>query len=108
MEHRVPGADANPYLAMAATVASGLWGIEHEIEPSAPVVGNAYEQPPEDAPLLPASLGEAAARLSGSRPAAELFGRPFVEHFARSRDWEEAEFRRSVTDWELQRYLEVI
>jgi glutamine synthetase len=108
LEHRVPGADANPYLAMAAVVGSGLWGIEHHLKPSAPVVGNAYEQPPQDAPPLPASLGEAAARLVGSAPAAELFGRPLVEHFARSREWEEAEFRRSVTDWELQRYLEVI
>jgi glutamine synthetase len=108
LEHRVPGADANPYLAVAAVVASGLWGIEHEIEPSAPVTGNAYEQPPEDAPPLPASLSEAAARLTGSAPAAELLGRPFVEHFARSREWEEADFRRAVTDWELARYLEVI
>jgi glutamine synthetase len=108
LEHRVPGADANPYLAMAAVVASGLWGIEHQLEPSPPVVGNAYEQPPESAPRLAASLGEAAAALVGSRAAADLFGRPFVEHFARSREWEEAEFRRAVTDWELQRYLEVI
>ena len=108
LEHRVPGADANPYLAVAAVVASGLWGVEHEIEPSAPVTGNAYEQSSESAPPLPASLGEAAARLSGSRPAAELLGSPFVEHFARTREWEEAEFRRAVTDWELARYLEVI
>jgi glutamine synthetase len=108
LEHRLAGADANPYLATAAVVASGLWGIEHQVEPSAPVTGNAYEEPPENAPPLPAALGEAAARLAGSAPAAELFGRPFVEHFARSREWEEGEFRRAVTDWELQRYLEVI
>jgi glutamine synthetase len=108
LEHRVPGADANPYLAVAAVVASGLWGIEHEVEPSPPVTGNAYEQPPDTAPPLPASLGEAAARLAGSQPAAELLGRPFVEHFARTREWEEADFRRAVTDWELARYLEVI
>jgi glutamine synthetase len=72
------------------------------------VTGNAYERPPDTAPPLPASLGEAAARLIGSQPAAELLGRPFVEHFARTREWEEAEFRRAVTDWELARYLEVI
>jgi glutamine synthetase len=108
LEHRVPGADANPYLAVAAVIASGLWGIEHEIEPPAPVTGNAYEQPSESAPPLPASLGEAAARLSGSRSAAELLGSPFVEHFARTREWEEADFRRAITDWELARYLEVI
>jgi glutamine synthetase len=108
LEHRVPGADANPYLAMAAVVGSGLGGIEHQIEPSAPVEGNAYERPPETAPPLPASLGEAAAAFAGSSRAGELFGPAFVEQFARSREWEEAEFRRAVTDWELQRYLEVI
>ena len=74
LEHRVPGADANPYLAMAAVVASGLWGIEHEIEPSSPVRGNAYEQPPESAPPLPASLTEAAARLAGSAAGRRVAG----------------------------------
>jgi glutamine synthetase len=108
LEHRVPGADANPYLATAAVLASGLWGIEHQIQPSPPVTGNAYEQPPAKAPPLPASLSQAAACLAGSQPASSLFGRPFVEHFARSREWEEAEYRRAVTDWELRRYLEVI
>jgi glutamine synthetase len=108
LEHRVPGADANPYLAVAAVIASGLWGIERQLEPSAPVIGNAYEEPPESAPPMPGSLGEAAARLTGSEPARQLLGRPFVEHFARSREWEETCFRRAVTDWELQRYLEVI
>ena len=109
MEHRVPGADANPYLAIAATVASGLWGIEHEIEPSAPVVGNAYEQPPEDAPPLPASLGEAAAQLSqfdaGGRAASGARSSSTSPAAATGR---RPTFRRSVTDWELQRYLEVI
>jgi glutamine synthetase len=108
LEHRVPGADANPYLAGAAVIASGLWGIEHQLDPSAPVVGNAYEQPRETGPALPGSLGDAATRLAGSPAAAELLGAEFVEHFVRTREWEEAEFRRAVTDWELQRYLEVI
>jgi glutamine synthetase len=108
VEHRVPGADANPYLAMAAAVGSGLWGIEHHTEPSAPTGGNAYENARESAAPLPATLADAAARLAGSTAAVELFGAPFVEHFARSREWEEREFRRSVTDWELQRYFEVI
>ena len=105
-----PGDDRHPapYLALAAVLASGLWGIEHQIQPSSPVAGNAYEQPPTQAPPLPASLSEAEARLAGSQPASSLSGRAFVEHFARSREWEEAEFRRAVTDWELARYLEVI
>lgn len=108
VEHRVPGADANPYLAVAAAVASGLWGIEHHTEPSVPTAGNAYETASGTAVPLPETLGEAAARLAGSRAAVELFGAAFVEQFARSREWEEREFRRSVTDWELQRYFEVI
>jgi glutamine synthetase len=108
VEHRVPGADANPYLAVAAAVGSGLWGIEHHTEPSAPTAGNGYENARESAAPLPATLGEAAARLAGSHAAVELFGAPFVEHFARSREWEELQFRRNVTDWELQRYFEVI
>jgi glutamine synthetase len=108
VEYRVAAADLNPYLAIAAAVGSGLWGIEHRIEPDAAVVGNAYarEWPPER--QLPRTLSEAAARLAASRAAQELFGAPFVEHFAATREWEEREFRRHVTDWELARYFEII
>jgi len=108
VEHRVPGADANPYLAVAAAVGSGLWGIEHHTEPSVPTAGNAYENASRMAAPLPGTLGEAATRLAATQAAVELFGAAFVAHFARSREWEEQEFRRSVTDWELQRYFEVI
>jgi glutamine synthetase len=108
VEHRVPGADANPYLALAAALGSGLWGIEHHIEPSAPSAGNAYENARDSAAALPASLGEAAQRLRRSHAAAELFDATFVEHFAGTREWEEREFRRQVTDWQLERYFEVI
>jgi len=51
---------------------------------------------------------EAAGRLAHSSAAKELFGAPFVEHFAASREWEERQFRRAVTDWELARYFEII
>jgi glutamine synthetase len=108
VEHRVPGADANPYLALAAAIGSGLRGIEQHIEPTAPITGNAYEHAAGTAASLPATLAEAAAQLSGSQAAIELFGAPFVEHFTRTRQWEDHEFRRAVTDWELQRYFEVI
>lgn len=107
VEHRVPGADANPYLAVAAALGSGLWGIEHRIEPTAPSTGNAYEGVDDDN-VLPSSLGEAARRFAASSPARELFGDEFVDHFARTREWEERQFRQHVTDWELERYLEVI
>jgi glutamine synthetase len=108
VENRVPGADANPYLALAAALGSGLWGIENQIEPSPPSTGNAYESAQESAAPLPASLDEAAKRLRDSRAAAELFGETFVSHFAHTREWEERQFRRQVTDWELERYFEVI
>ncbi|MBR58958.1 MAG: glutamine synthetase [Myxococcales bacterium] len=108
VEYRVAAADANPYLALAAALASGLYGIENEIEPDAPIVGNAYEAPVPDALKLPSTLWEAAQRLKGSDAARSLFGDLFVDHFASSREWEEREFRRHVTDWELRRYFEII
>ena len=108
VEFRVAAADANPYLALAAALGAGLWGIEQGIEPTAPVRGNAYEQRQPKRLALPQSLGEAAQRLQRSNPARALFGDAFVEHFAASRDWEERQARRAVTDWQLQRYFEII
>ena len=108
VEYRIAAADINPYLAIAAAVGSGLWGIEHKIEPDEPIVGNAYDKKLPASRALPRTLTEAAGRLARSEAAKELFGAPFVEHFAASREWEEREFRRAVTDWELQRYFEII
>jgi glutamine synthetase len=108
IEYRVAGSDANPYLALAAALASGLWGLEHGIEPTAPAVGSAYDAPVDEALHLPSTLAHAAVRLRESVAAKELFGEAFVKHFAASRDWEEREFRRHVTDWELARYFEII
>ena len=108
VEYRIAAADINPYLAIAAAIGSGLWGIEHRIEPDAPIAGNAYERKLPAKRALPRTLAEAAAMLARSKPAQELFGAPFVEHYAASREWEEREFRRAVTDWELARYFEII
>jgi glutamine synthetase len=108
VEHRVPGADANPYLALAAALGSGLWGVEQALDPGPPLVGNAYEGQADPGVALPETLDAAASRLAGSSAAVQLFGAPFVEHFALSRRWEEQQFRRAVTDWELRRYFEVI
>ena len=108
VECRVAGADANPYLALAAALGSGLWGIEHGIEPTPAVVGNAYSQKFPARLTLPGTLWEAAQRLKTSKEAKSLFGAAFVEHFAATREWEEREFRRHVTDWELSRYFEII
>ncbi|HZO22828.1 MAG TPA: hypothetical protein VFB37_10030 [Steroidobacteraceae bacterium] len=108
VEYRVAAADANPYVSLSAAIGSGLWGIEHRIEPEPMVEGNAYERshPPEL--QLPRTLWEAAQRLKGSSMARECFGEEYIEHFAASREWEEREFRRHVTDWELARYFEII
>lgn len=105
LEHRVPGADANPYLALAASIASGLWGLRYRPHLPEPVSGNAYAAA---APPLPRSLEDAARRLEQSAAARELFGDRFVEHFVATRRWECAQFDRAVTDWELGRYFEII
>jgi glutamine synthetase len=108
VEFRLGSADANPYIALAAALGAGLYGIEHSLEPLRPVSGNAYEQSHPPGLALPASLDQAAAALRGSEAARSLFGPEFVEHYAASREWESREFRRHVTDWELQRYFEII
>jgi glutamine synthetase len=108
VEYRIAAADINPYLALAAAIGAGLWGIEHRIEPDEPITGNAYDKELPAERQLPRTLAEAAGRLRGSTAARELFGAPFVEHYAASREWEEREFRRAVTDWELARYFEII
>jgi len=104
VEHRLAGADANPYLSIAASMASGLYGIEQGLKLSEPAA-NAYEA---EAPPLPQSLEEATAAYRSSATAKRYFGEEFVEHYAATRDWEVRQFRKTVTDWELQRYLEII
>jgi len=109
IEHRAAGADQNPYLALAAGLLSGLAGVEAELDPPAPVQGNAYAL--DDAsgfPALPVDLAEAAELLAGSAVARDWLGDPFVEHFAATRRWEVREHRKAITDWELQRYLESV
>ena len=108
VEYRVAAADANPYLALAAAVASGLWGIEHKIDPGEPVVGNSYERKHPAKWQLPRTLMEAAGRLKSSKVARELFGAAFVDHYSATREWEEREFRKAITEWELDRYMEII
>jgi len=106
LETRVPGSDANPYLSMAAALASGLYGIKHELVLDvAPTEGNEYEQ---NNPPLPGTLKEATEAMKSSDLPVELFGESFVNHFIRTREWEWQQFSKQVTDWELQRYFEVI
>lgn len=108
VEYRVGAADANPYVVLSAALASGLWGIEHRVEPEPMVEGNAYERKLPERLVLPRTLWEAAQRLRASEVAREWFGSEFVDHFAATREWEEREFRRHVSDWELARYFEII
>lgn len=108
VEYRIAAADINPYIAMAAAIGSGLWGITHQIEPTEPIKGNAYDHTPPAPLQLPRTLFEAAQRLKASKAARALFGDEFVEHYAASREWEEREARKAITDWQLQRYFEII
>lgn len=108
VEFRVGSADANPYIALAAALGAGLYGIEHELEPTEMVKGNAYDQEQPQELSLPGTLEAAAAALRASSAAREYFGADFVEHYAASREWESREFRRHITDWELSRYFEII
>jgi glutamine synthetase len=104
VEHRLPGADANPYLAIAASLASGLYGVQHKLKLSAPVA-NAYTT---EAPALPRTLKEANQAFSESRFARDWFGEEFVKFYSMTRDWEVRQFERAVTNWEMERYFETI
>jgi glutamine synthetase len=108
VEYRVAAADANPYVVLSAALASGLYGIEHKIEPEAEVSGNAYDKKFPERLALPRTLWESAQRLKKSKMAREWFGDDFVDHFVATREWEEREFRKHITDWELARYFEII
>ncbi len=107
IEHRVCGSDANPYLAMAASLASGLYGIQHNLKLDMPPdVGSAYEQ--TDRPVLPRDLAAATEAMKRSELSCELFGEAFTKHFIQTREWEWQESMQAVTDWELKRYFEII
>ena len=108
LEHRRPGADVNPYLAVAAMLAGGLHGIAGKLEPPDPATADAYA----DArfPRLPATLADAIAALRDSPVAPDLLGREFVRHYLLSREvelglWREWESAQ-VTEWEQRRYFE--
>ncbi len=105
VEYRFAAADMNPYIAMAASIASGLYGIEHELPLSAETKGNGYDA---KAPPLPSTLREATAALAASKEARELLGETFVDHYVRTREWECRQFESAVTKWELERYFEII
>ncbi|WP_297599241.1 glutamine synthetase family protein [Mycobacterium sp.] len=104
VECRVPGGDVNPYLAVAAIVAGGLYGIERGLELPAPYVGNAYHAPGVE--RLPATLAEAAGVFERSTLAREVFGDDVVDHYLNNARVELAAFNAAVTDWERMRGFE--
>jgi glutamine synthetase len=106
VENRIPGADANPYLAFAATIAAGLHGIGTRLRPPALYEGNAYED--AKLPQVPKTLREAIDELGRSRVAREAFGAKVVDHYLRLARLEQAAFDQAVTDWELIRLFERI
>ena len=99
----VPGADVNPYLALAAMVAAGLHGVENELELEPAFEGNAYE---DDGPKVPHSLRDAREEFAGSAVAREAFGEEVVAHYLNYADVELAAFDAAVTDWERFRGFE--
>jgi glutamine synthetase len=104
VECRVPGGDVNPYLAAAALIAGGMYGMERGLEPPAPYAGNAYDA--TDVERLPATLAEAAALFEGSALAREAFGDDVVAHYLNNARVEVAAFNAAVTDWERMRGFE--
>lgn len=107
LETRVVGSDSNPYLAMAACLASGLYGIEKGLKLEQPAsIGNGYEDLRFG--KLPANLWEATQAMKNNNLGYELFGTAFVEHFCHTREWEWRQHAKAVTDWELNRYFEII
>ncbi|WP_176476333.1 glutamine synthetase family protein [Pseudomonas indica] len=97
VENRLPGADANPYLAIAASLAAGLHGLERELEPSEPIQGE-FETP--DELRLPCTLHAALERLKRSRLARELFDAEFIEGYIASKTMELTSFLEEITPWE--------
>jgi glutamine synthetase len=107
LETRVVGSDTNPYLAMAACLAAGLYGIKNKIPlTQKATIGNGYRD--ESNGILPRNLHDATQAMKKSSVAQELFGSDFVAHFTATREWEWRQFAKVVTDWELKRYFEII
>jgi len=106
IECRIPGADANPYLALAAALASGLDGIARKTEPPECFVGDVYAA--QNLPRVPYTLAQATDRFAASDFAQRAFGVEVVEHYTHFYRTEAAAFDKAVTDWERKRYFERI
>ena len=107
LETRCPGADVNPYLAMAAVLAAGLHGIEKGLRLTAPPI-TGTNQGSEKIPRAPRTLIETTRNFQKSEVARDWLGDDFVDHFSATREWEWRQWLDGVTDWELKRYFEII
>jgi glutamine synthetase len=106
LETRCPGADVNPYIAMAAVIAAGLHGVEKGLKLGAPITGTNVGG--ENVERAPRTLIETTRIFKGSEVARDWLGDDFVDHFAATRDWEWRQWLDGVTDWEMKRYFEII
>jgi glutamine synthetase len=104
VECRIPGADCNPYLAFAAILAAGLYGIENELELAPAFAGNMYEA--EEIAEVPNTLRAALRALDESAVMRAALGDKVVEHYLHAGNWEQTEYDRRVTDWEVIRNFE--
>jgi glutamine synthetase len=108
LELRVPGADANPYLALSCALGCGLTGIERAMTPPAETTGNAYDSSVEAGLRFPRNLLEASERFAGSTAMQAIFGQRFVRWFSQTRNWEERAVASEVTDYDRKRYFEAL
>ncbi|MBO6621087.1 MAG: glutamine synthetase [Balneola sp.] len=107
LENRVPGSDANPYLSMSASLASGLYGIKNNLKLHiSPTAGNEYENIGTEP--LATNLHKATKAMKESNIAKELFGETFTDHFIRTREWEWKQYDPQQANWELKRYFEIV
>ncbi len=111
-EHRLPGADANPYLVLAAVLAGGLAGMDGDLAPPPEFAGSAWGLPPDFEPQLPATLARAAHALESDEALRDRMGELLVRYWLGSRRWEWYVFHtaggdpHAVTEWERRRYFE--
>jgi glutamine synthetase len=106
-ENRVPGGEANPYLALAVAIGTGLYGVDRGLTPPSALRGSAYRQT-RDFPSLPATLRESLHALEECKELEECLGSELIQRFISLKQGEEDRFERSVTDWERREYLEYL
>jgi glutamine synthetase len=104
IECRIGGADLNPYLALAALLAAGLAGIEQKLALEAAYAGDAYQS--EALPEVPKTLREATELMRHSAMLRAAFGDDVIDHYVHNAEWEQFEYDRRITDWELRRGFE--